>query len=215
MALPPAEIEKFFQVKVAVPTNSHFNIAPSQEILAIRQLKGQPREIALLQWGLIPSWMKEEDIATHFINARLESAAEKPVFRHAFKYRRCLIPANGFYEWKKTPTGKQPFYIRHTDQLPLGLAGLWEHWESKTGRVLESCTILTTNANSLLNPIHTRMPVILSPEKFTDWLDPNQTNVEYLKQLLNSPPSVVLTTYPISKQINNPIYNAPDNIAPL
>ncbi|HEX8396389.1 MAG TPA: SOS response-associated peptidase, partial [Pyrinomonadaceae bacterium] len=149
-----------------------FNIAPSQIVAAVRQIESD-RILSGLKWGLIPSWAKEESIGNRMINARAESITEKPSFKNAFKSRRCLIPASGFFEWKRAgDKGKQPFYFYLKDKPVFGFAGLWESWiDKETGEETESCTIITTEANDVLKPVHDRMPVIIKPENYEFWLD--------------------------------------------
>jgi putative SOS response-associated peptidase YedK len=168
----------------------------------------------VVRWGLIPSWADDASIGNRLINARAETAAEKPSFRSAFKHRRCLIPTSGFYEWQKVGTKKQPHYIRRPDEVPFAFAGLWERWE-KGGEPIESCTILTTEANGMMRPIHDRMPVILGPEAWGQWLDPEGKESLPLKPLLRPYPDDWLTAYPVSTRVNNPKYDAPACVAPL
>ena len=150
-----------------------YNIAPTQTVPIVRQKDGGGRELALVRWGLIPSWAKEAGIGGRLINARAETVAEKPAFRGAFRKRRALVPADGFYEWRKREGDrpKQPLLVRRRDGQPFAFAGLWEHWRGPEGEV-ETCTILTTEANAALAPIHDRMPVILDPACYDRWLDP-------------------------------------------
>src|SRR5262245_7474343 len=153
-----------------VPPN--YNVAPTQAVLAVRVPHGQDKPApALLKWGLVPGWADDPAIGNRMINARAETAADKPSFRAAFRKRRCLVLADGFYEWQKVGGKKQPYLIRLRGGEPFAFAGLWEHWE-RDGRAVESCTILTTDANGLVKPLHDRMPVILAPQDFALWLDP-------------------------------------------
>src|SRR6476469_2163807 len=162
-----------------------YNIAPTQPVPAIL-VSEEPaeRELRQLRWGLIPSWAKDSSMAARMINARAETVAEKPAFRTAFRQRRCLIVADGFYEWQRLERKKQPFYYRLQDQQPFAFAGLWEHWQSPEGDPIDSCTILTTQANELLAQIHDRMPVILPPDRYDLWLDPTMRQPEPLQSLL-------------------------------
>jgi putative SOS response-associated peptidase YedK len=153
-------------VDAAAGRSPRFNIAPSQEIAAVRhRVAGNPRELVWLRWGLVPHWADAPDTAAPMINARAETLTSRPAFREAFAERRCLIPADGFFEWKRTAGRRQPYYIRLADEQPFALAGLCEHWQRGSTQ-LESCTIITTDANELLRPIHHRMPVILPRERF-------------------------------------------------
>jgi putative SOS response-associated peptidase YedK len=178
-----------------------YNVAPSQRIPAIRLDAGQ-RAACLLRWGLIPSWAKDEKLGYKMINARAETVAEKPAYRTAFRRHRCLIPATGFYEWQQTD-GKQPYNIRRKDTAPFALAGLWEHWE-REGQVIESCTIVVTEANELMRRIHERMPVILQPKDYDLWLNPEVIDRERLLPLLIPYPGEDLEMYPVSKMVNSP-----------
>ncbi len=178
-----------------------YNVAPSQRIPAIRLDSGQ-RAACLLRWGLVPSWAKDEKIGYKMINARAETVAEKPAYRAAFKRHRCLIPATGFYEWQQSD-GKQPYNIRRKDAAPFALAGLWEHWE-REGTVIESCTIVVTEANELMRRIHERMPVILHPKDYDLWLDPEVGDRERLLPLLIPYADEDLEMYPVSKMVNSP-----------
>ncbi|MBK8163555.1 MAG: SOS response-associated peptidase [Gammaproteobacteria bacterium] len=178
-----------------------YNVAPSQRIPAIRLDSGQ-RAACLLRWGLVPSWAKDEKIGYKMINARAETVAEKPAYRAAFKRHRCLIPATGFYEWQQSD-GKQPYNIRRKDAAPFALAGLWEHWE-REGMVIESCTIVVTEANDLMRRIHERMPVILHPKDYDLWLNPEVGDPERLLPLLIPYADEDLEMYPVSKMVNSP-----------
>ncbi len=149
---------------------AHYNIAPSQMIPVVRATE-QGRELALLKWGLIPSWAKDTAIGAKLINARAETLADKPAFRNAFRRRHCLVPADTFYEWKAIGGRKQPYSIRMTDQSLFGMAGLWEHWVNSAGERVETCTIIATNANELVGQLHDRMPLIIQPGDYGAWLD--------------------------------------------
>src|SRR5688500_7056468 len=176
-----------------------YNIAPPQQIGVVREPAPQKREVVSMQWGLVPRWAKDRKIGSQLINARAETAAEKPSFPDAFKRRRCLIVADGFYEWQKTGgKTKQPYYIRMKDNRPFGFAGLWERWGE-----LESCTILTTEPNELCAPVHNRMPVILGPADYDQWLDPNQANAAELLPLLDAYPASEMVAEPVSTHVNN------------
>ena len=179
-----------------------YNIAPTQLILACRQAEDHHRELVRLRWGLIPSWAKDASIGVKAINARADTIAEKPMFRSAFKKRRCLIPASGFYEWQKTgKTTKQPFFIHPSKGDLFAFAGLWEAW-NKEGEPIESCTIITTDANKKLEQLHDRMPVILPPASFESWLDP-KTPAEALKELLCPLPAEQIAFHPVGASVGN------------
>jgi len=193
-----------------------YNIAPSQPVAAVRAAPaGTGRELALLRWGLIPSWSKDPAIGNRLINARAETASQKPSFRNAFNRRRCLIPASGFYEWQRRELRKQPFYIRMHDGRPFAFAGLWDRWESPDKGVIESCTILTTATNALLAPIHDRMPVILPPGKYDRWLDPSLQDPDSLAPLLVPFPPEDMIAFPVSPRVNAPSTDDEGCIAPL
>jgi putative SOS response-associated peptidase YedK len=189
----------------------NYNIAPTQEVAAVVE-ENEKRKLEMLRWGLIPSWAKDPAIGNKMINARAETVAEKPSFRSAFKKRRCLILADGFYEWKKTDDGKQPYYIKMEDGSPFAFAGLWEIW--KDGEEIRSCTIITTDANALMNEIHHRMPVILPPENYGVWLDPGFDEREALTSLLKPYPADAIEAYPVSRRVNKPSNNEPSVLEP-
>ena len=186
-----------------------YNIAPSQPVLAVRiEPERGEREGTMLKWGLIPSWAKEPSIGNNLINARADTIAEKPAFRSAFKKRRCIVLADGFYEWGQTgPGGKTPYYFQMKDGSPFALAGLWDRWE-KGEEPVESCTLITTEANGVVGPVHDRMPVILDSESFARWLDPER-GVTALKAMLAPLPDDWLTAHPVSKLVNNPRNEGP------
>ncbi len=181
------------------------NIAPGTAIRAVRADPGGARQFARLHWGLIPAWAKDRQIGSRTINARAETVAEKPSFRAAFRQRRCLIPADGFYEWQATASGKQPWFIARRDGPPFAFAGLWETWtDPASGERLNSATIIVTEANALVRPIHDRMPVILSPTDEARWLDPGLTRSEPLQALLTPCDPEPMIAYPVSRRVNTP-----------
>jgi putative SOS response-associated peptidase YedK len=180
-----------------------WNIAPTQQAAVIRQ-GDDGRRLDLLKWGLVPFWAKDAAIGSRMINARSETVAEKPSFKHALKSRRCIVPADGFYEWQKTAEGKVPTRIQRRDGRPLGFAGLWELWTRGPGAPLETFTILTTPPNNVLRPIHDRMPVILEPEDFALWLDPKEMRRECLEPLFEARSGADLETFPVSRHVNSP-----------
>lgn len=188
-----------------------YNIAPSQQIAACRANSEGQRELALLRWGLIPHWAKEEKIGYKMINARAETVAEKPAYREAFKRRRCLIPATGFYEWKAEDKGKQPYNIHRRDGRLFAFAGLWEHWQGQEGEPVGSCTIIVGPPNDLVAKIHDRMPVVLTPDDFSPWLDAGAA-AEGLLPLLIPAPAGEWESYPISKAVNKPANDGPELI---
>ena len=202
---PIERLSEKFQFSKVIPLKPRYNIAPSQPVVAVRRLPDDSdRQLAMLRWGFIPGWVKDPTSGTQPINAKAETAAEKPMFREAFKRRRCLVPADGFYEWKQEGGRKQPVYIRMKDEEPFAIAGLWENWEGQDGQTIESCTLLTTEPNDLLAPIHNRMPVILEPKDYELWLDPEIQQVDRLQPLLHPYPLEQMTAYPVSLHVNNP-----------
>ncbi len=192
-----------------------YNIAPTQPVAAVRLAYGSTeREFTHFQWGLIPSWAKDPGIGSKMINARAETAAEKPSFRTAFKRRRCLIPTSGFYEWQKVGSGKQPMFIHPVEGDVMSFAGLWEYWQSADGSELETCTILTTSPNEMMASIHNRMPVILEPADYAMWLD-GETPADQLMHLLRPIEPDFLSAYPVSTTVNNPRNEGEACIVPL
>lgn len=199
------------------PPAARYNIAPTQPILIVRA-SNRPgeREVAHVVWGLIPPWSKDPSIGSRMINARSETAAEKPSFRNSLRRRRCLIPATGFYEWRKNSGGtKQPYVMHREDGSPFAMAGIWETWRGPGDGEVESAAILTTGPNSLMSSIHDRMPVIVDPKDFPLWLDPRVDNTAKVQHLLRPAPDGLLQATPVSMQVNNPRNDGPDCIAPL
>lgn len=193
-----------FHAQGSAEAEASYNIAPGARILVARNSLTGQREMTTLKWGLVPSWSKEPKTGYSTINARAETVAEKPTFRSAFRHRRCLIAADGFYEWHPQPDGhKQPYYIHLADDRPFALAGLWEHWE-REGKTLDSCSIIVTEANELMQTIHDRMPVILPPDQYDVWLDPAFADVERLRLLLRPFPFALMRLNPVSTRVNNP-----------
>lgn len=212
LSQPAEAIASVFQLD-EVKSEPRYNIAPSQLVPTLYQTESHARQFQMLRWGLIPAWAKDPAIGNKLINARSETVAEKPSFRSAFRHRRCLIIADGFYEWRRQEGKKQPFYFRLQDGL-FAFAGLWEHWQDPDGEVIDSCTILTTQANEILQPIHDRMPVILNPKDYDLWLDPMQ-KPEQLQQLLQPYSSTAMTCYPVSTKVNKPTNDTPELINSL
>src|SRR5262249_30605093 len=215
LAASAHDIKELFPLFDEADPEPQYNIAPTQSVLAARQLPQAARpEFVRLRWGLIPPWADDPKVGYRTINARSESVASKPAFRTPFRESRCLILADGFYEWKKTDGSKQPYYIRMKDGKPFAFAGLYSHW-SKGETPIDSCTILTTDANDLVLPLHDRMPVILDPAGLEQWLDPPQHQPEPLQALLRPFPSEPMTAIAISKYVNNPRNEGPECVAPL
>lgn len=204
----PDEAMEHFTIR-SVPTfEVSYNVAPSQAALTVRNSKEGDREAVLLRWGLIPFWAKDPKIGYKMINARSETAAEKPAFRAAWKKRRCLVAVSGFYEWCKQPEGpKQPYAITLKEQSVFAIAGLWESWRDADGNPLETCTLLTTEPNILMQDIHNRMPVILDPENFDAWLGGTPDEAAALMQSYDPEK---MTCWPISTAVNKPANNYPE-----
>lgn len=212
---PPAELAEFFGLFREPDVRPRFNIAPTQQVLAVRfDEAATPREPILLRWGLVPFWADDLKIGNRMINARSDTVAAKPAFRAAFKRRRCLVPADGFFEWKQQDGGKQPYHIRLRSGEPFAFAGLWEHWDKGKAPV-ESCTIITTDANDFMSSIHDRMPVILTPDAYDAWLDPHNQDAEALTGLLRPYADDDLTAVPVSTIVNNPRNDVPGCVEPV
>jgi putative SOS response-associated peptidase YedK len=207
-----AKLAEVFELKAEPDWTPRYNIAPSQPVAALLNLSD--RSFRLLRWGLIPSWAKDSTIGYKLINARAETVAEKPSFRSAFKQHRCLILADGFYEWKREQPKKQPYYFQLVDGQPFAFAGLWERWQGNEESPIDSCTIITTAANQLLALVHDRMPVILASSDYEQWLDPD-TPPEQLHHLLHPYNSEAMSSYPVSAIVNSPTNDSAACIAQL
>ena len=208
-----ALIERFGVEEVIKRPEPRYNIAPSQNVTVVVQ-RGT-RQLTEMHWGLVPSWAKDVSVGNRMINARAESIAEKPAFRAAFKKRRCLIISDGFYEWRKVGKVKTPMHIRLKNREPFAFAGLYEYWKTKSGKMLESCAIVTTTPNEMLTSIHNRMPVILSPEKEEEWLNPDNQNVSDLIQMLRPYSSKQMEAFEVSDFVNSPSNQGPLCIRPV
>lgn len=184
--------------------NPRYNIAPTQPVPVIRQHPKEPvRQISTMRWGLIPSWAKDTSGAARMINARSETAHSLPAFRDAMKQRRCLVPADGFYEWQRRGSAKQPFCFEVANGGLFAFAGLWERWRDPSGQWIKTCSILTTTPNAVTTAIHDRMPVILQPDSYDLWLDPGMTNVQVVSELLKPYDARSMRSYPISSRVNH------------
>ena len=204
-----------YAVQTQIEWEPRYNIAPTQSVLAIRrQSQTLSRELVLLRWGLIPSWAKDEKIGHSLINARAETVAEKPSFRSAFKKSRCLIVADGFYEWRNVDGKKQPYFIHLKNDQPFAFAGLAERWKSD-GKTIESCAIVTTEPNSLMAELHNRMPAIISPTDYDCWLDPEFQSREELLAMLRPYAAEEMAAHPVSTWVNNPRHESAQCLAPL
>ena len=205
LTVNPADLQETFQdytfPKKFAP---RYNIAPTQPVLVIPNDERHAADFFL--WGLIPMWAKDPSIGSRLINARAETLAEKPSFRGSLKYKRCLVLADGFYEWRTSPGGKvkTPYFIRMNDRRPFAFAGLWDSWNSPDGAQVKTCTIITTEPNDLMKLIHNRMPAILPPRDYTKWLDPSSQTPENLLPLIQPYPVEQMNAYPVSTQVNKP-----------
>ena len=210
-----AELAEHFDLAETPQLAPRYNVAPAQEVAAVRVLvQGKGREVQMLHWGLIPSWAKDPKVGYRMINARCETVETKPSYRAAYRRRRCLVLADGFYEWQKQGRTKQPYLIRLAAGGPFGIAGLWERWKDPDGETVESCTLLTCEANELVAKIHDRMPVILHPDDHELWLDPEMQDPERLKPLLRPCPADMLELVPVSAWVNNPRNDDPRCLEP-
>jgi len=205
----PDEFRRLFGYPDQPNFPPRYNVAPTQPVPIVRMQEGQ-RRFALVRWGLMPPWVKDPKAFTLLINARGESAHEKPSFRNAMKRRRCLIPADGFYEWK----GRQPYVVRRKDGRPLAFAGVWETWIGPNGEEMETAAIVTVEASALLQQVHHRMPVMLSEESYAAWLDCDNVRAEEALAAVRVLPDDALQTYPVSPAINRVVNDTPDVIAP-
>jgi putative SOS response-associated peptidase YedK len=212
----PAEaVRRVFGVDAVPVLEPRYNVAPTQPVPVVREREPGRREVALLHWGLVPSWAKERSIGQRMINARAETLAEKPAYRRAFRDRRCLVLADGWYEWQAAGPGKQPWFICGRDRQPLGLAGLWEAWRDPgTGEVLESCTIVTRDAPGQLGRIHHRMPAVIPPGGFGDWLDPGQREAGALSRWLGVAAEADFEAWPVSRAVNDPRHEGAELVEP-
>lgn len=212
-------LEDHFAVSSLPSVPARYNIPPGQKILSIRHASSDHgesvRRSSLLQWGLVPFWADDTGIGNNLINARSETVDEKPSFRNAFGNRHCLIAADGFYEWSRQNGGKQPYYLTLTEDRPFGFAGIWESWkDEEEDTTLETCALLTTEPNQMVEPIHDRMPVILPPEDYDKWLSASGTDRE-LKSLLKPYPADQMEAYPVRSYVNNPENDDPRCVEPL
>ena len=202
----PAEaVRRTFALDDVPDLEPRYNVAPTQSVPAVRAVEEGARALSLLHWGLVPKWAKERAIGNRMINARAETLAEKPSFREAFRKRRCLVLADGWYEWQVAAGGKQPWFIRMKDARPFAFAGLWERWKDPAdGSTLESCTIVTTDASASIRKIHERMPVVLAEQDWDRWLDTAFSDTETLAGLLRPFDPAALEAWPVSRQVNAP-----------
>lgn len=216
LTAPPATVRDLFGANGEKDFPPRYNIAPTQPVLIIRNTEKQERELRLVRWGLIPSWAKDPaQIKSVLINARSETAQDKPSFRGPLRHRRCLVPATGYYEWTGQPGAKQPHIIETRAGTPLfAMAGLWEHWLGADGSELESMTILTTGANQTMGSLHDRMPVVIQPEDFSRWLDCRSGTAEFTADLLRAAPEDFFQFRKVSRNLNNVRNEGPGLIEP-
>jgi putative SOS response-associated peptidase YedK len=210
----PEAIRALFRYQEQPNFPPRYNIAPTQPIAIVRLVDGK-RQFALVRWGLLPSWVKDPKTFTLLINARGESSAEKPAFRAAMKRRRCLIPADGFYEWQALGARKQPFFIRAKSGAPFAFAGLWETWTGPNGEELETAAIVTTRANRTLSPIHDRMPVVVPPDAFDLWLDCAHVDATTAAAVIAPAPEGLFEAFPVSTDVNRTANDNPKLVEPV
>jgi putative SOS response-associated peptidase YedK len=201
---PFSELVRLYRITNNLNLEARYNVPPTEDIVVVRSQDGH-RTLDMLRWGLVPYWAKDIKIGYSLINAKAETVAEKPAFRDAFRERRCIIPADGFYEWKKLDTKtKQPYAIVMRDRSVFGFAGLWERWKDRaTGATTQSCTIITTSPNDVCAPIHDRMPVILPPENYARWLGEEPTETPHLLMMLKPYPAEAMEACPVSPRVGN------------
>lgn len=207
------DLAALFDLDEGFEWEPHYNIAPTEEVPGVLLDREGHRVVRLLRWGLVPHWSKRPGQGAPMINARSESVEEKPAFRDAFARHRCLVPADGFFEWREEGGKKQPYFISRRDGRPLAFAGLWDTWRSQEAK-LRSCSILTTDANAAVAELHDRMPVLIEPEYFQEWLDP-ETPLEALRPLLAPCDDSLLTTHRVTPRMGNPRYKESDSVTPI
>jgi putative SOS response-associated peptidase YedK len=196
------QLADIFSVQLPEKVVPRYNISPSQQVAVIRNLGGE-NHLDFMKWGLVPSWADDMAIGYKLINARSETVFEKNSFKRAIRTRRCLVPISGFYEWQSFGSAKTPFYITMADNKPFALAGIWEQWKNPDGSIIETCAILTTTPNRLIETIHDRMPVILHPQEYSVWLDREVSDPATLKQLFKPYPAEVMTAFQVSSIVNS------------
>ena len=215
LRVPASVVAEQFAILEVPELAPRFNIAPTQAVAAVRMAvssaasRRPERELVFLQWGLIPSWAEDRTIGNRLINARSEGVDQKPAFRAALRRRRCLVVADGFYEWRRDGRRRLPYFIRMRDDRPFGFAGLWESWEGPDHSAIESCTLLTTDANEVVRPIHDRMPVIIPSESCDAWLDPAVERPDTVLPLLKPYPAEAMTAFAVSTLVNSPAHEDP------
>jgi putative SOS response-associated peptidase YedK len=205
-----------FEAWDEIEERPRYNIAPTQPVLTVREEQGKKsRKITTMRWGLIPSWAKDMSIGTRTLNARSETVTTTPAFRQSILTKRCLIPADGFYEWQKMGSVKQPYCFEVCEGDVFAFAGLWDQWKSPEGQIIESCTILTTTPNSLVADMHDRMPVIVPPDKYDVWLDPDVNAFDAIRDILKPYDASLMRRYPVSRKLNNSQNDDSDSALPV
>lgn len=202
---PPDELIRHFRIEAPLPNfPARYNLAPTQDAPVVRwNPEARRRQIDLLRWGLIPSWAKDPKVGASLINARVETLASKPAFKAAFAKRRCIVPATGFFEWRKTANGKEPMFITLRSGAPMGFAGLWENWKDPEGHWIRTFVIVTGPPNELVAPIHNRMPVVLRPQDYGLWLGETPSDPDALEEACTPFPAEEMKAYPVSRAVNN------------
>ncbi|HXY89151.1 MAG TPA: SOS response-associated peptidase [Xanthobacteraceae bacterium] len=210
----PDELRRLFGFEALPNFPPRYNIAPPQPIALVR-IENGARHFALARWGLVPSWVKDPKKFALLINARAEGIAEKPSFRAATRRRRCLVPADGFYEWRPEGKSKRPYFVRRRDRAPMAMAGIWETWAGADGGEIDTAAIVTCAANAVLAPIHDRMPALIAPADFSTWLDADEKEFQKAAALLQPAPEDWLEAYEVSPRVNRVAYDDAENIAPV
>jgi len=212
--IPGKLLQQTFNLTEVPQLEPRYNVTPAQLVAVVRN-QGDHNRLDLLKWGLVPTWWKDPGVGSSLINARCDSAFDKPAFRHALKYRRCIVPVSGFYEWERSGEHKkQPWFVRMANHAPMFLAGLWESWQAPSGNELETFAIMTTSANALVAPFHDTMPMILHPDSFTLWLSHNMHDPEQLLPLHVPFPAAGMVAHMVSDLVNNPHYDSPECVEP-
>lgn len=216
LSTAPETVAEIFDLEATPRLLPRFNVAPGQDIATIVQDGEGRRALAMRRWGLVPHWARDAKIGGRLINARSETAADKPAFRDAFRQRRCLVPADGFYEWAEVPGGpRQPYHVATAGGSCFAIAGLCERWRTPEGDPLETCVLLTAPSGPWLRPIHDRMPVVLPPDGWEAWLDPGQRDAERLQELLQRPFLQDWVLRPVSRRVNRPEFDDAGCLAPV
>ena len=205
------KVAQHFGVPATLETSPRYNVAPTQDVVSI--MRNGSSHLALLRWGLIPAWAKDETIGSRMINARAETLTEKASFKGLLRSKRCMIVADGFYEWRKENGSKTPMYITLKNSEPFAFAGLWDQWKSPDGQLIRTCTIITTDPNDVVASIHNRMPAILVPDAYDLWLDPDVRDEHALTHWLSPYPAEEMTARPVSRMVNDPNHDSPELIA--